>query len=291
MAKKRARVLRLLQERKFAELLRPPAGGAVFEASGVFAVGNACFVAFDNIRRAARIGSKLRLEPTDHQWLGSARAGEGYEAITYDRTRGRFYLLIEAEKHPDGTFKAVIEECDERWRFKGRSWVDFPFRRRNTGFEGLASVRVRGRHYLLALCEGNRCHESRKKAKRGRGRIHVLERRGRVWHPVARIKLPPHVTFKDYAGMALRGNTLAVVSQESSRLWIGRLHLGRWAITGPGRIYEFPRTKKGKRLYGTVEDISWLSPSTFVAVSDLRKNRHPDRCDRTDQSIHIFRIV
>lgn len=290
MAKQRARVVTLLQERKFADLLKPPAGSAVFEASGVFAIGKACFVVFDNIRRAARVASRLRLDSSDHQWLGSARAGEGYEAITYDPTRRRFYLLIEAEKHPDGTFKAVIEECDERWRFKGRAWVDCPFEKRNTGFEGLASVRVRGRHYLLALCEGNGCRESRKKAKRGRGRIHVLERRGRVWHPVAQIKLPLHVAFKDYAGMALRGDRLAVVSQESSRLWVGRLRLWRWGIVGPGRIYEFPRTKKGKRLYGTVEDISWLSPSTLVAVSDLRKKRHHKRCDRTDQSIHIFKI-
>jgi hypothetical protein len=289
MAKNRG--VRLLRERKFADLLSSPARGAVFEASGVFADGDTCFVIFDNIRRAARIASNLDLDSPEHRWLGSARVGEGYEAITHDPVLGRFYLMIEAEKHPDGTFKAVIEECDNRWRFKRRSWVDFTFEERNTGFEGLASVRHRGRHYLLALCEGNRCRGSRKKRKRGQGRIHVLERRGRVWHPVARIKLPPHVNFKDYAGLALRGSRLAVVSQESSRLWVGRLRRGRWAIDGPGRIYEFPRTKKGKRLYATVEGISWLSPKTLVAVSDLTKKRHPNRCDRTDQSIHVFRIA
>ena len=112
-----------------------------------------------------------------------------------------------------------------------------------------------------------------------------------VWHPVARIKLPKQVAFKDYAGMALRGDRLAVVSQESSRVWIGRLRRGRWTINGRGRIYDFPRTKKGKRLYYTVEGISWLSPQTLVAVSDLRKKRHPKRSERTDQSIHVFRIV
>lgn len=290
MAKTRARVVKLLQERKFAELLKPPAGSAVFEASGVFAVGKACFVVFDNIRRAARVAANLRLDPSDHVWLGTARAGEGYEAITYDPTRGRFYLLIEAEKHPDGTFKAVIEECDERWHFRGRSWVDFSFEKRNTGFEGLASVRVRGRHYLLALCEGNGCHESHTKTKSGRGRIHVLERKGRTWYPVAVIKLPARANFKDHADLALLGDRLAVVSQESGRLWVGRLRRGRWGIVGPGRIFEFPRSKKGKRLYSTVEGISWLSPSTLVAVSDLRKKRHHKRCDRTDQSIHIFKI-
>jgi hypothetical protein len=250
-----------------------------------------CFVALDNVRRVARIESHLRPEPGDHRWVGTRRTGEGYEAITYRPENQRFYLLIEAQKHPDGTFKAVIEEYDRRWRFKGGRWVDLPFDERNTGFEGLASVEFRGQHYLLALCERNRCGESRRKKTRCRGRIHVLKRRGRVWHPVARIKLPRHVKFKDYAGMALRGDRLVVVSQESSRAWIGRLRRGRWGISGYGRIYDFPRTRKGKKLYYTVEGISWLSSQTLVAVSDLRKKRHPNRSARTDQSIHIFRIV
>jgi hypothetical protein len=90
--------------------------------------------------------------------------------------------------------------------------------------------------------------------------------------------------------MALRGNRLAVVSQESSRLWVGRLRRGKWTITGRGRVYDFPRTKKGKRLYYTVEGISWLSLHTLVAVSDLRKKRYPKRSAKTDQSIHVFRI-
>jgi hypothetical protein len=287
----KTQLLKLLRERKLSDLLDPPSRGAVFEASGVIAQRGACFVVLDNVRRVARIASNLRLESPEHQWVGARRGGEGYEAITYSPARKRFYMLVEAEKHPDGTFKAVVEECDDRWRFRGRSWVDFRFQKRNTGFEGLASVEFRGRHYLLALCEGNRCLESHKKQTHGRGRIHVLERRGGIWKPVARIKLPRQVNFRDYSGMALRGERLAVVSQESSRLWIGRLRRGEWTIGGRGRIYDFPRTKKGKRLYFTVEGISWLSPHTLVAVSDLRKKRYPKRSARTDQSIHVFRIA
>jgi hypothetical protein len=283
-------VLRLVKERKLADLLDPPRAGAVFEASGVIADGNHSFVALDNVRRVARIGTHLRLESDDHRWVGANRQGEGYEAITYHRGAGRFYLMIEAQKHPDGTFKGAIEEYDNRWRFKARRWVDFSFEKRNTGFEGLASLEFRGRHYLLALCEGNKCRESRRKKKRGQGRIHVLERRRGVWHPVAQMKLPKHAKFKDYAGMALRGGRLAVVSQESSRLWVGRLRPSTWTIAGRGRVYDFPRTKKGKKLYGTVEGISWLSSRALIAVSDLRKKRHPRRCAKTDQSIHVFRI-
>jgi hypothetical protein len=284
-------VLKLQRQRKFAELLDPPTRGAVFEASGVVVDGSDCFVVFDNVRRVARVKSTLRPKPNDHKWLGSGRKGEGYEAITYNREKGRFYLLIEAEKHPDGTYKAVVEECDRGGRFKGRTWVNFPFEKRNTGFEGLASVESHGQHYLLALCEGNKCRQSRRKPGKGGGRIHVLERKAGVWQPIARIKLPRRVDFKDYAGMALLGDRLAVVSQESSGLWVGRLRRGEWGISGKGRIFDFPRTKKGKRLYYTVEGISWLSPRTLVAVSDLRKKRHPHRSERTDQSIHIFRIA
>jgi hypothetical protein len=98
------------------------------------------------------------------------------------------------------------------------------------------------------------------------------------------------VAFKDYADMALTRDRIAVVSQESSRVWIGRLRLGQWAIAGKGRVYNLPRTKKGKKRYFTVEGISWLSPRTLVAVSDKTKKSHPDRGLKTEQSVHVFRI-
>ena len=282
--------LRLVKERKLADLLDPPRTGAVYEASGVIAVAGYCYVALDNIRRVARIASHLRPGADGHVWVGRVRQGEGYEAITHSRAQRRFYLMIEAQKHPDGTFKGAVEEYDDAWRFKTRRWVDFSLKKRNTGFEGLASVEWRGRHYLLALCEGNKCRDSHSQRKRGQGRIHVLERRGQLWKPVARIKLPEHVNFKDYAGMSVSGERIVVVSQQSSRVWVGRLRRGQWAIGGKGRVYDLPRTKKGKKRYFTVEGISWLSPRTLVAVSDLAKKRHPQRGAKTDQSIHIFRV-
>ena len=285
----KTRQLRLVRERKLADLIAPPLAGAVFEASGVVADGPYCFVALDNIRRVLRIGLHLRPGSDAHQWVGTARHGEGYEAISHGG--GRFLLMIEAMKHPDGTFKGAIEEYDEGWRLKARRWVDFPFEKRNTGFEGLAAVEFRGEEYLLALCEGNACRGGRKSKKGGRGRIQVLQRRGKMWHPVERIKLPRHVKFKDYAGLAFRSGRLAIVSQESSRVWVGRLRPGEWTVDGPGQIYDFPRTKKGKKLYCTVEGISWASPQTLVAVSDLRKKRHPKRSAKTDQSIHVFSLA
>jgi hypothetical protein len=107
---------------------------------------------------------------------------------------------------------------------------------------------------------------------------------------VARIKLPQTVTFEDYSAVALRGRRIAVLSQQSSRLWIGTLRFGDWTIADEGHTYEFPRTKKGKIKYRTLEGLCWLTDRSFVCVSDL-SNRHDKRRHRKrDQSIHVFKL-
>ena len=290
MAHPKPRILRLVRERKLAELISRPPDGDVLEASGVVTNGREHFVVFDNVRRAARIGADLLPGLGTHGWLGRGRVGEGYEDIAYSPHQRRFYLLVEAEKHSDGTYKGVIEECDEAWRYKGRRSVNYPFETRNTGFEGLSALRWRGVDYLLALCEGKRAARGKAGGGSVGGRIQVLQAGARSWQPTTEIALPAGLDFKDYSALALRGHRLAVVSQKSSRLWVGTLRPRDWTIAGSGRTYEFPRTKKGKRLYCTVEGVDWLSGNTFVMVSDLRKQGYPNRCGGTDQSIHVFRL-
>ena len=51
--------LTVVKERKLVELVAPPKGSSVLEASGVFAVGPHFYVIFDNIRRVARIHRSL----------------------------------------------------------------------------------------------------------------------------------------------------------------------------------------------------------------------------------------
>ena len=283
-------VLKLIRERKLVELIPPPQRGAVLEASGVVVRGSECFVVFDNVRQMARVGIDLDPASRANAWLGRRRAGEGYEDVAYSPHLRRFFLLIEAEKHPDGTYKAVIEECDAAWRYQGRAWADFAFETRQTGFEGLIALRVRGADYLLALCEGNRGLHGARGRTPGGGQIVVFEKKGRGWSRAGLISLPYHLDFEDYSAMALRGRRLAVVSQKSARLWVGTLRTRDWSIAGDGCIYEFPRTSNGKRLYCTIEGLDWRSADSFVMVSDLRKPGYPDRCARTDQSIHIFRL-
>lgn len=290
MASRSRPVMRLVTERKLSDFVEPPKGSGVVEASGVLAKNGYYYVVFDNVRRIARIHRHLRPGSQHHAWFGRAREGDGYEDIAFSPYTRRFYLLIEAEKHPDGTYKALIDECDEHANYKRRRWVDFPFEKRNTGFEGLSAVRWKGRDYLLALCEGNRCRGGRKGKRPGGGRIHVLQRAGTVWKSVARIAVPPSVKFEDYAAVALRGSRIAVVSQQTSRMWIGTLRFRDWTVAGKGTIYDFPLTKKGKPKYCTLEGLFWLSPSSFVMVSDLCKGHHAKRCSKRDQSLHIFKL-
>ena len=285
-----SRTLRLVRERKLTDLLPPLRFGLVLEASGVVATDGMYFVVFDNIRRIARVGPDLDAGSPDHLWMGRLREGEGYEDIAYSREQKRFYALIEAEKHPDGSYKAVIEEYDHQFRYKGRRWVQVPFEKRNRGFEGLSAIRVGGTDYLLALCEGNEGRSGLAGSTPGAGRIHVLRQVGQLWQSVTQIRLPSSLDFEDYSAIALRDRRMVVVSQKSSRIWVGKLRRENWTIAGEGRTYELPRTPKGKRVYCTVEGIDWLTPTTFVMVSDLRKKGYPDRCSRTDQSIHVFRV-
>ncbi len=283
--------LNLVVERKLADFVSPPTPGGVLEASGVIAKGAHYYVIFDNVRRIARIHRSLEPGSKHHSWFGAKREGEGYEDIAFSRPTRRFYLLIEAEKHPDGTYKALIDECDEAAKFKQRRWVDVAFEKRNTGFEGLSAVRWRGQDYLLALCEGNRCRAGRAGRKPGGGRLHVLQRSGKLWKSVARIKLPKTVKFEDYSAVSVRGRRIAVLSQQTSRLWIGTLRFGNWTMVNEGTTYDFPLTKKGKRRYGTLEGVCWLTDRSIVCVSDLSKpDAQRKRYRKTDQSIHLFTL-
>jgi hypothetical protein len=284
------RKLTLVKERKLSELIDPPKASKVLEASGVTCKGGAYYVIFDNIRGIARIDPSLSPSSPRHGWFGRQRSGEGYEDIAYSPQLKRFFLLIEAEKHPDGSYKSLIDECDEHGTFKVRRWVDFSFTKRNTGFEGLCALRWKAKDYLLALCEGNRCKAGKAGRKGGGGRIQVLARKGRGWAPVACIKLPRSVKFEDYSAVTLRGNRIAVISQMTSRLWIGRLRRESWTIAGSGRIYDFPRTRRGNPRYCTLEGLCWLSDRRFVLVSDLSKSRYRKKCGKRDQSIHVFRM-
>src|SRR5205807_2371861 len=108
-----------------------------------------------------------------------------------------------------------------------------------------------GETYLLALCEGNRCAGGAQGRKPGRGRIQIFRRGRRRWEHVGRIRLPETLLFADYSSISAADGWVAVVSQVSSALWVGRLSAESWEIAAPGMVYAFPRDPEGRIVYCT----------------------------------------
>ena len=151
-------------------------------------------------------------------------------------------------------------------------------------------MRRENKDYLLALCEGNYCKGGRKGRTPGGGRIQVFEKSKKVWRHCYGIHLPACLPFVDYSGMSIDDGRVAIVSQETSMLWIGRFNEHDWAWTDEGRLYGFPRSANGSILYGNIEGVGWIGPNRVVTVSDRRKKRSPpDKAlSEKDQSVHVF---
>ena len=282
--------LELVSEAKIFDLL-PGSLDPRLEASGVLAKDGLFYVIFDNLPHIASISPQLSRAAGGNYLIIQERGHRsGFEDIAHDSLSGRFYVLIESLPRGRGTFMAAVQEYDANFRYADIAWLDFPFDRPNKGLEGLTCVHRDGQAYLLGLCEGNRCKGGDAGRVPGGGRIHVFRRGQRDWHRVARIRLPETVLFRDYSGIAVAGDRIAVVSQESSALWLGRLAPDSWQVTDAGTSYALPRDADGRIVYGTAEGVSWIAPDQVVMVSDKAKPEQDRRCRAKDQSIHIFRI-
>ena len=282
--------LELLEEEKIFELLR----GAMdlrLEASGVIAKDWFFYLIFDNIPHIGRIGGDLSRVAREHHLIPQERShGAGYEDIAYDRFSNRFYLLIEAQPHSRG-FMAQVDEYDEHFRYISSAWLDFPLDQSNKGLEGLDCIHREEQTYLLGLCEGNWCKGGAAGRRPGGGRIQIFSKGHHHWDHAGTIRLPESLWFEDYSGLAVAGDRIAVVSQASSALWVGRFSPSSWEIADEGSIYRFPRNDRGKTVYCNVEGISWITPDRVVVVSDRAKAVvQGKRCRAKDQSIHVFTI-
>ena len=118
-------------------------------------------------------------------------------------------------------------------------------------------------------------------------RIHAFERAAdESWRWSHELTLPEAAEFEDYSAIAIDGDRVAVVSQRSARLWIGRLDASGEGFEAGGTVYRFP--KGGK--YCNVEGVSWLGEDRLLMVSDRKKRNQSLACAARDQSIHIFAI-
>lgn len=257
------------------------------EASGVSFLNNKFYVVFDNHRQVARINVKL----TKGRLLGEAKKKDGFEGMTYCPDTNELYIVEESLKH-DGKWNARLRVMDEEFtQTSKKQWLDYAFESDNKGFEGLASLHHNGTTYLLALCEGNGCKAGKKGKKVGGGTIKVFEKKKKKWKLAHTISLPKTLQFIDYSGLDIRAdNALAITSQESSALWIGKLDVENWQVIGDGNVYTFPKSKRGKTTYCNVEGVSWMSDDRLVVVSDARKSSQPKACKKKEQSIHIVAL-
>ena len=102
------------------------------------------------------------------------------------------------------------------------------------------------------------------------------------WKRIATIQLP--LAFEDYAGVAVAGDLIAVVSQQSSALWLGHLDPLTWTVD-EGAVYHFPRDDDGEPRFEAVEGVAFLGANQVVVATDRRSpGRHPD----TEQSVAVF---
>ncbi len=280
--------LKVVDERKLHELLPMCGKDSRLEASGVVQTGDNYIVVCDDIGQVAHINRDF--EHTERNGFFGKPVGYGFECIARSGRDGRFFLLIEALPTESGEFKAKVVEWDREFRLLAEQWLDFTFEDENRGFEGLAIVDRDEAQFLLALCEGNMCRSGKKGRRPGGGRIQAFQPGDDEWRHIGTIELPATVEFEDYAGLALDGSRIAIVSQACSSLWIGSLDNSSWTIDGNGQVYDFPRSSKGKTVYGNAEGVCWIAEDRIVIVSDRRKSDQPKRCGEKDQSIHVFEI-
>jgi len=319
--------LKRIVDRTVSGLLEFSAHEPKFEASDVVRVNGHFYVVCDSSWDILRVDERLPLLSQKNEVVKPDAPppdedDSGFEVIIHDASApGDFYVMRESIKHEDhydahilkvainGSSYSVEETCESEFNFEGDS----------KGFEGGVSLRgADGVLYLLGLCEGNHCSETRGKEV-GNGRVVVMARTdvdasvavdGCLWKTVKVLELPKSVQFVDYSAIAIHHATqsVAITSQENSQLWIGKLSTGADGAFEPdtaafseGKVYDFPRSDGGcEAIYCNVEGIHWISegsddsaaPGTLVAVSDKMKSkgRQPAICHDKDQSVHLFAL-
>src|SRR6516165_10140421 len=249
--------LQLVCESKICDLMPWDQPTERWEASGVLVNDQHYFVVFDDRTEIARFSDDLHPHRTNGLF-GMAHSVSGYEGITYNAGKRRFYLLVESRKQASGYYQAIIVEYDDEFRYLKEPPVDFTFKSSNKGFEAVAHLRRGDKDFLLALCEGNKCKCGDKGRQPGGGRVQLFEKRRKRWLHTRTIALPTVLPFVDYSGMSVDHGRVAIVSQVNSMLWVGEFDEAGWAWRDAGQLYEFPRSNNGTIRYGNIEGVGWI---------------------------------
>jgi len=283
-------MLELVKEAKIHSLLPANSKKRRLEASGVLTHDGHVIIIFDNLTQIARIEASLAPSAANSM-LGDDRGRSGHEDIAYNARQERFYVLIEAVQVSEDIYQAELVEYDLDFVPRERRRLPTEFETDNKGFEGLSCIHRDGRDYLLALCEGNSCKGGEVGRRPGNGRIQIFQKAAPGWEHVDELRLPESVQFTDYSSLDIKDGRVAVLSQTSAMVWLGALDPVAWRFADEGVMYHLPRGAPGKTPYCTPEGITWIAPDRLAVVSDRRKKGSSKRCQTTDESLHVFRVV
>lgn len=287
--------LDLLAEAKIKDLLKDIKGKR-YEASGIQYKDDHLYIVLDNMPHPVRISKDLDTRSAINTLIKvNGGKGTGYEDITYDPLKKRWYCLIEADETKVGELKPRVDAYSETFDFIESFWLDFRLQTDNKGMEGLSHLHYKGEDFILGLCEGNACKSGKKGRKPGKGQIQLFRCAKDEWEHAGTIKLPKSVQFEDYSSLDFQDRYVTVVSQETSAVWVGRVRKDPASLDDlwedDGQVYLFPRNSKEQIIFCNLEGITWLKKGLFAVVSDKAKPaKQAKRCKQKDQSIHIFKL-
>eukprot|EP00551_Chaetoceros_affinis_P011121 CAMPEP_0203667452 /NCGR_PEP_ID=MMETSP0090-20130426/4285_1 /ASSEMBLY_ACC=CAM_ASM_001088 /TAXON_ID=426623 /ORGANISM="Chaetoceros affinis, Strain CCMP159" /LENGTH=590 /DNA_ID=CAMNT_0050531621 /DNA_START=26 /DNA_END=1798 /DNA_ORIENTATION=+ len=210
-------------------------------------------------------------------------------------TNSSFHAIIE---------ELIIDDDESDYKIAEQCSTEFEFEGDSKGFEGAFGMPGSdGQFYIIGLCEGNFCSETRK-FDAGNGQMIMMKKTitgsNCIWETVKMIPIPKSAYFRDYSDIEVRPNgKVAITSQEDSQLWVGQLLGVAKGIIDPNVIafdeqkfdlYDFPKSYGCQTVYCNIEGITFISDEMIMAVSDKMKKhgKQPYWCLEKDQSVHAF---
>ena len=255
-----------------------------WEASGIYLKDDFFYIVFDNFHSIAKLKRDLSNSP-ENSWMGKELpAQSGFEGITFQPESKKFLITKESDTFQN-QFKPVVHEYSPDFETLEVYPIDFPLKKANKGAEGIAYLKTKSETFILLLLEKP---STLNLGSKERGNILVLRKTNNKYQQVSFLPIPQQVGFLDYSDIAWNGSKFAILSQESSALWVGELDTAmNWKNSG--KLYNFP-LEEGLPKYCNLEGITWINENTVALVSDSAKKKQPPRCKEKSEMIHIWEL-